>query len=484
MNERVGAAAVINRHFQNGETTCRQLSKRLPDNSTIFAAEATAISLALNYYQHMGPVHHDVVIYSDSMSCLQAIEGENTENPFIRHIMNLLWLLSDKSTHVRFCWIPSHCGIEGNERVDQLAKETLDQDIDRPTGKCPLYSYEAPGKLLHSEIGSNQVGCSCTWQRSLSRETNIRATKEIPAPNQSWRGCNHPTSNWPYKGHQIPYLVPRTADCLSPLWSTTDHWPYALGVCSVTGVSWGILHSCLVEYSLPNNSWDLHSGIPAGSEPSPSRCGSLLWLNVLFAGNWGWRHWEPFYLPYHEPALVIEWQGHTCSFLLGTKPLWHWRKWKSGSTSKRDPRPRYRPTGKCPLYRYETTGQLLHSEVGSNQVGCSCTWQRSLSCETNTGATEEVPAPNQGWRGCNHPTSNWPYQGHQIPYLVPRTTNWLSPLWWNTDHWPYAAGVCIVTGMSWWILHSRLIECSLRDNSWDLHNRIPARSGILLSDMM
>ena len=272
MNERVGAAAVINRHSQNGETTCCQLSKRLPDNSTIFAAEATTISLALNYYQHMGPVHHNVVVYSDSMSCLQAIGG--------------------------------------------------------------------------------------------------------------------------------------------------------------------------------------------------------------------WRHREPFYLPYHEPALGIEWQGHTCSFLLVTKPLWHWRKWKSRSTSKRDPRPRYRPTGKCPLYRYETTGQLLHSEVGSNQVGCSCTWQRSLSCETNTGATKEVPASKQGWRGCNHPTLNWPYQGHQIPYLVPRTTNWLSPLWSNTDHWPYAAGVCIVTGMSWWILHSRLVECSLRDNSSDLHSRIPARSGILLSDMI
>ena len=34
----VGAAAVNNRHFQSGETTCRQLSKRLPNNSTIFAA--------------------------------------------------------------------------------------------------------------------------------------------------------------------------------------------------------------------------------------------------------------------------------------------------------------------------------------------------------------------------------------------------------------------------------------------------------------
>ena len=37
-------------------------------------------------------------------------------------------------THVRFCWIPSHCGIEGNERVDQLAKETLDQQIDPLAG--------------------------------------------------------------------------------------------------------------------------------------------------------------------------------------------------------------------------------------------------------------------------------------------------------------------------------------------------------------
>ena len=28
MNERVGAAAVVNRHFQNGDTTCRHLSQK------------------------------------------------------------------------------------------------------------------------------------------------------------------------------------------------------------------------------------------------------------------------------------------------------------------------------------------------------------------------------------------------------------------------------------------------------------------------
>ena len=262
MNERVGAAVVINRHFQDGKTTCRQLSKRLPDNSTIVAAEATAITLALNYYRHMGPVHHDVVVYSDSMSCLQAIEGEDTDNPFICHIMNLLWLLNNKGTHVRFYWIPSHSGIEGNEKVDQLAKETLDQDKD------PLSSvqYTDLKPLVNSYIQKLvQTKWDVAIQLHISRETNIGAPEEIPAPYQSWRGCYHQTSNWPYGGHQIPYLVMRTTDCLSPLWSNTDHWTYAPRMCSVTGMSWWILHNWLIECSLWDNSWDLHSRIPARS---------------------------------------------------------------------------------------------------------------------------------------------------------------------------------------------------------------------------
>ena len=95
-------------------------------------------------------------------------------------------------------------------------------------------------------------------------------------------------------------------------------------------------HLCSWGYSHQSG-----TGLLPTHGPSPSWCSSLLWLNVLFAGNWRWRHQEPFYLPYHEPALVIEWQGHMCSFPLGAKPLWHRRKWKSGPTSKRDPRPRY-----------------------------------------------------------------------------------------------------------------------------------------------
>ena len=254
IDERVGAAAVINRHFQNGEITCHCLSKRLPDNSTIFAAEATAITLALDYHRHMEPVH-DVVVYSDSMLCLQAIEGEDTENPLFCYIMNLLWLLNDKGTHVRFCWIPSHCGIEGNE------KSWVPWPWHWPIGKSPLCRFKAINQLLYPAAGSDQMGCVRTWQRSPSLEANTRSTQEISAPNQSWWGCHHPASNWSYQGHEVPYLVPRTSHYLQSLCTDVDHWPHALEMCSSAGNSGWILHCWLFKDPLWEDSWDLHSGI-------------------------------------------------------------------------------------------------------------------------------------------------------------------------------------------------------------------------------
>ena len=247
MNERVGAAVVIN-HFQNGETTCHQLSKRLPDNSTIFAAEATSISLALNYYQHMGPVHHDVVVYSHSMSCLQAIEGEDTENPLICHITNLLWLLSDRGTHVRFCWIPSHCGIEENERVDQLAKETFDQEIDPLAG----IHYIDLKPLVNSYI---QQLVQTKWDVAVHDRYIYLVKPTLGQPNKFQ--CLTRAEEVVITQLRIGHTKATKSHILSrgPLTAChhcgqTQHWLYALGVCSGTGMSWRILQSWLIEYPL------------------------------------------------------------------------------------------------------------------------------------------------------------------------------------------------------------------------------------------
>ena len=60
----------------------------LPDNSAIFPNEAIYITLALYYYRHVDPGLQDVVVYFDAVSCLQAVEGKDAENPLICHIMN------------------------------------------------------------------------------------------------------------------------------------------------------------------------------------------------------------------------------------------------------------------------------------------------------------------------------------------------------------------------------------------------------------
>ena len=106
----------------------------------------------------------------------------------------------DNCDAVRFCWVPSHCGIEGNEIVDQLAKETLDHDIDPLT----TVHYADLKPLVNSYIQGPP-------------ETNTRTTQGISAPDQRWGGCDNPTPNWPYQGHKIPYLVPRTTNCLPEL---------------------------------------------------------------------------------------------------------------------------------------------------------------------------------------------------------------------------------------------------------------------------
>ena len=228
-----------------------------------------------------------------------------------------------------------------------------------------------------------------------------------------------------------------SSSCQSPFPEWWDNLPP-----SVQKNDWQQHHLCYWGYRHHTG-----TGLLLAHGPSSPRYSSLHWLSVLLAGDWGWRLREPFNLPYPESPLVIERQRHTCSFLLDTKQLWHWGKQKSWPASKRDTGPRYRPSGKCPLCRFEATCQFLHPAVECGctwqmecgctwQMECGCTWPRSLSLKTNTGTTQDMKAPNWSGGGCNYLTSNWPYQGHQVPYLVLWTPDGLPPLWLDTDHWP------------------------------------------------
>ena len=60
------------------------MSEGPSDNSTVFSAEATAITLILDYYWYMETMRHQIkLVYSEPMFCLQGTEDKGTKNRLI-----------------------------------------------------------------------------------------------------------------------------------------------------------------------------------------------------------------------------------------------------------------------------------------------------------------------------------------------------------------------------------------------------------------
>ncbi|OOZ37989.1 hypothetical protein BOW52_09705 [Solemya elarraichensis gill symbiont] len=98
-------------------------TSRLPDNASIFSAELHALLLALRRIE----THKSskFIIFTDSLSSLQSLSHFNIKHPLILKLLEHYTHLHHKGKSIIFCWIPSHMGIKGNEKVDSLAKAAL-----------------------------------------------------------------------------------------------------------------------------------------------------------------------------------------------------------------------------------------------------------------------------------------------------------------------------------------------------------------------
>ena len=57
---------------------------------------------------------------------MEALKSQKLNNPIVSNILHMCHYLSGHKGIV-FCWVPSHIGIQGNERADVLAKAALDK---------------------------------------------------------------------------------------------------------------------------------------------------------------------------------------------------------------------------------------------------------------------------------------------------------------------------------------------------------------------
>ena len=109
--------------------------QRIPDDSSIFTAEAKAVDLALDLIRTCY-ANNKFIIFSDLLSLLKAMNHTSSKNPQIQKLLEKCHeLLTYKE--IVLCWIPSHIGIQGNELVDKQAKTSLSLE---PTFKIPILS--------------------------------------------------------------------------------------------------------------------------------------------------------------------------------------------------------------------------------------------------------------------------------------------------------------------------------------------------------
>nr|CAH0105188.1 unnamed protein product [Daphnia galeata] len=104
----------------------------LTKGSSIFTAEVTAIYQALKFIYDVDDCPPEAIIYSDSSSAITAISSNSlSDNEAVTATREIIASLKSSGTRTRLAWIPSHTGIEGNERADRLAAmECNTQDGD------------------------------------------------------------------------------------------------------------------------------------------------------------------------------------------------------------------------------------------------------------------------------------------------------------------------------------------------------------------
>ena len=115
-----------------------------------FRAEVLAIIKAAEFLSRCKRTFGRVVIFTDSMSTLQALECTE-QGPLIQRLHVALSSLTQKAS-TTLQWIPAHVGLSGNELADDLAKEG--SKLPQPSISA---TYEEVKTILRSKFQNDWV---------------------------------------------------------------------------------------------------------------------------------------------------------------------------------------------------------------------------------------------------------------------------------------------------------------------------------------
>ena len=178
-------------------------SIRIPDNSSIFTAEAKAIDIALYHIRDQS--EKQFIIYSDSLSVLKSLKDVHHRNPLIQQILKKYYYLS-VSKDIRFCWLPSHINIRGNELADLETKSAL---------SLMITNFKIPYSDFKSNICQYIINkCQSIWEKQIQPYFNSKCSfsnycgQEQSKITRCRIGHTRLTHSYILKNEQAPFCIP------------------------------------------------------------------------------------------------------------------------------------------------------------------------------------------------------------------------------------------------------------------------------------
>nr|XP_027208601.1 uncharacterized protein LOC113802257 [Penaeus vannamei] len=178
-------SAVIKGHLHTEGSFGKAKASRLSNDSSILQAELFAIRSALTYALFC--TKSTVCIFTDSLSAIHTLQNRaHLDNVYLAtSTLFKLQQLTQQGKKVRIMWIPSHVGLEGNDRVDSAAKSSLHQTHIQPI-KPSISQIKNRAKITAKQITliQHQVWVqagspSATWYKTVTEYETITIPRSM-----------------------------------------------------------------------------------------------------------------------------------------------------------------------------------------------------------------------------------------------------------------------------------------------------------------